>query len=56
MTSDAQREAIKKMIEQHTKTVTASKKAARDSLIKAGFYTQDGKLTARYGGDKKKSA
>ena len=56
MTSDAQREAIKKMIEQHTKTVTANKETARASLINEGFYTKDGKLTEQYGGGKKKTA
>jgi hypothetical protein len=56
MTSDAQRAAIKKMIEQHTKTVTTDKQTARDSLIKEGFYTKDGNLTEQYGGGKKKTA
>ncbi len=56
MTSDAQRAAIKKMIERHTKAVTTSKKAARDSLIKEGVYTRDGKLAPSYGGPEKKFA
>ena len=57
MTSDAQRAAIKQMIETHTKTVTVNKETARDSLIKEGFYTKDGRLAEQYGGgDKKKSA
>lgn len=56
MTSEAQRAAIKKMIERHTKKVTASKEVARDSLIKEGVYTRDGKLTPSYGGKEKKYA
>jgi hypothetical protein len=56
MTSDAQRAAIKKMIEEHTKSVTADRKTARDSLISEGFYTKDGNLTEQYGGGKKKTA
>ena len=53
MTSDAQRAAIKRMIEQHTRTVTVTQKAAKDSLVKEGVYTRDGKLTEQYGGAKK---
>jgi hypothetical protein len=56
MTSSEQRAAIKKMIEEHTKTVTASQAAAKASLIKEGVYTPTGKLTRRYGGQTKKSA
>lgn len=53
MTSEAQRALLKKIIERHTKKVTATKKAARDSLVKEGFYTEEGKLTEEYGGKKK---
>jgi hypothetical protein len=56
MTSEAQRAAIKKMIERHTKAVAASKEVARASLIKEGIYTRDGKLAPSYGGKKKKCA
>jgi hypothetical protein len=56
MTGEAQRAVIKKLIKQHTKTVTANKETARQSLIKEGFYTSDGKLTERYGGEKVRSA
>ena len=56
MTSSEQRAAIKKMIAQHTKEVTTSKEAARDSLIKEGVYTRDGNLTPSYGGPEKKFA
>ena len=52
MTGDAARAAIKKMIEQHTNEVTADKKTARDSLIREGIYTHDGKLAEQYGGKK----
>jgi hypothetical protein len=50
MTSEAQRAAIKKMIEQHTKAVTTSKQAARDSLVREGVYTHNGELAPSYGG------
>lgn len=56
MTSDQQRAAIKAMIERHTKTVSTSKEAAREFLVKGGFYTTEGKLAEQYGGEKKKSA
>jgi len=56
MTQDAQRDAIKKMIDKHTKDVTESKEKARQSLIKEGFYTSDGNLTEQYGGKKKSAA
>jgi hypothetical protein len=56
MTAEKTRAAIKKMIKQHTKTVTTSKKKARDSLIKEGFYTAEGKLTEEYGGEAKSAA
>ena len=41
------------MIERHTEAVTANKKTARDSLIKEGVYTDDGRLAEQYGGKKK---
>lgn len=53
MTGDQQRAAIKAMIKRHTKKVTVSKRAARASLIKEGFYTKRGDLTEQYGGEKK---
>ena len=53
MTDEARRKAILEFIEKHTKSVTVSKETARESLIKEGFYTKDGKLTERYGGHKK---
>jgi hypothetical protein len=56
MTSSEQRAAIKKLILQHTKKVSASKEAAMVSLVRNGIYTKSGRLTARYGGGKKKTA
>jgi hypothetical protein len=56
MTAEAQRAAIKKMIDDHTRDVTTSKEKARQSLIREGFYTPDGKLTEQYGGKKKSAA
>ena len=53
MTSSEQRAAVKKLILQHTKKISASKKAAMDSLVRDGIYTRKGRLTARYGGGKK---
>jgi hypothetical protein len=55
MTNDAQRAEIKRMIETHTKNVTTDRETARNSLIKEGVYTRDGKLKEEYGG-KKQSA
>ncbi|WP_185680866.1 hypothetical protein [Parvibaculum sedimenti] len=52
MTNDAKRAAIKKMIAQHTKNVTASAKTAQQSLVKEGVYTNEGKLSPDYGGQK----
>ena len=54
MTHDQRNAAIKQMLENHAKTVTVSKEAARKFLINGGFDTKDGALTAKYGGGKKK--
>lgn len=56
MTNDQRNAAIKAMLKQHAKTVTVSKKAARQFLVSGGFYTKEGLLTSKYGGGKKKSA
>lgn len=50
MTKEAQRAAIKEMIAKHTATVTVSREAARDSLIKEGVYNATGELSPEYGG------
>jgi len=52
MTTEVQRAAIKEMINRHTQTATADRQTARDSLIREGFYTADGKLAEQYGGEK----
>ena len=56
MTTDAQRAAIREMIERHTAAATADRKTARETLIKEGVYTTRGTLTAAYGGGRKASA
>ena len=56
MTNDAQHAAIKKLIRDYTKEMTASPEKAKAALIEAGIYTRSGKLAARYGGAKKKVA
>jgi hypothetical protein len=56
MTAEAQRAAIRKMIAEHTKNVTSSKKKALKSLVKEGFCTSDGQLTEQYGGKKQSAA
>ena len=53
MTHDQRNAAIMQMLENHEKTVTSSKTAARKFLIKGGFYTKEGKLAVKYGGKKK---
>jgi hypothetical protein len=55
MTSAAQRVAIKKLIRDYTKEMTASPEKARAALVKEGIYTRSGELSHRYGGPKKKS-
>jgi hypothetical protein len=44
----AKRAAIKKLIERHTRLTTATSEAARDSLVKEGIHTPDGKLAPEY--------
>lgn len=55
MTNDAQRAAIKEMIKQHTKTITASPEAARAFLIQEGFLSANGELAPAYGGPEQKA-
>lgn len=54
MSTENRRTAILSLIKRHTKTHSASRKAARDALVKEGIYTSDGKLEAEYGGETKK--
>ena len=50
MTHSERNTAIKSLIADHTRRVTVSKAAARESLIASGIYTQTGELHASYGG------
>lgn len=50
--TDDQRNAIRKALAERTQEATATKKKARDFLIREGFYTRDGSLTETYGGKK----
>lgn len=53
MLSDEVRDTLKKLIRQHTARNTTSAEVARESLIRRGVYTAQGKLTPEYGGDPK---
>lgn len=53
MTTDAQRKAIRKLIQIHTRKMTRNKAIARRGLIREGIYNESGELTAEYGGDAK---
>lgn len=51
MTEDQKREAIKKMIRDHTaRMVAEGPEACRRWLISTGIYDKDGNLTPQYGG------
>lgn len=52
MTNDAKRAVIKQMIAKHTKAVTANAETAKQSLVKEGVYTNEGKLSPNYGGQR----
>jgi hypothetical protein len=47
-------EIISELIERATKKALKSKKAARQSLMATGIYTQNGQLAPEYGGPKTK--
>jgi hypothetical protein len=51
--TDAQRAAIKILIERHTTANTASPEIARAALIGEGIYTSSGTIAPEYGGEKK---
>lgn len=51
MLDDETREEIRRLLREHTARNTASRKAARDALVRRGIYTADGRLTPEYGGD-----
>jgi hypothetical protein len=52
MTTEAQRVAIREMIERHTVAATADKQTARQTLIREGVYTTRGALKEAFGGRK----
>lgn len=54
--TDAQRAAIKILIERHTAANTASPEIARAALIGEGIYTSSGSIAPEYGGGEKKAA
>ncbi len=45
------RAAIKRLIEHHTKIITSSSEVARRALVAEGIYDDDGRITAKYGGE-----
>lgn len=49
--TQAQRDAIREALDRWTEQATANRAAAREHLIRDGFYTADGRLTAPYGGE-----
>ncbi|MGH6970128.1 MAG: hypothetical protein ACREEQ_00830 [Caulobacteraceae bacterium] len=49
--TQTQRDAILEALDRWTEEATASRAAAREHLIRDGFYTADGRLTAPYGGE-----
>jgi hypothetical protein len=51
--TEAQRAAIKILIERHTTANTASPEIARAALIEEGIYTSSGTIAPEYGGEKK---
>ena len=55
MTHSQRNEAIRDLLEAHTKKATSSKAAARDGLIAEGLYTKKGKLRVEYGGERKRA-
>jgi hypothetical protein len=50
MTHAQRNQKILKAIEAETKRALASKRAARETLIKEGIYTTKGKLRVKFGG------
>ena len=54
MTLEQRNAEILRLIKEHTKRSTTSKKAARSALIETGIYTKAGKLRVEYGGTSKK--
>lgn len=56
MTNAQRNQKILKAIEVETSRAKASKKIARETLIKEGIYTTKGKLRVEFGGKAKKKA
>lgn len=56
MTKAQVHEKILRAINEQTAKATTSKRAARDTLIKEGIYTADGRLREEYGGGKEHAA
>lgn len=48
--TDQERDAIRKALEDQTRTHQESPDAARAFLLRSGVYTSKGELTAEYGG------
>jgi hypothetical protein len=56
MTHAQRNSKILKAIQEETTRASASKKVARESLIKEGIYTEKGKLRVEFGGKSDKKA
>jgi len=50
--TDKQRDEIVKALASRTKAATASRKAAREFLIREGYLTSSGELSPNFGGKK----
>jgi hypothetical protein len=48
--TQAQREAIREALTRWTEEATVDRNAAREHLIREGFYDAEGNLSAQYGG------
>lgn len=48
--TDRQREELKKVLEQQTARLLASRDEARAFMIRTGTYTEDGNLAPEFGG------
>lgn len=51
--TDQKRAAYKRLIERHTRQAVVTKETARESLIKEGIYTAEGKLAPEFGGEER---
>jgi hypothetical protein len=55
MTHAERNAAILRLLEDHTREHTTSRKVARDGLIAEGIYTRKGKLKVEFGGEAKRA-